>query len=157
MADQLVGQHVPVNVYRTSSRLTVAAPMPGVEPGDIAVEVTQEGKLIIQSQWRGELKGLKDELLTEWRPGGYHRELALPDAVNGELANMTYGNGVLVVVLPVAQQTRPARLTLGAIEPTRGELAQSAGHPIRPHTIHRNWVILSAQRLGQSASQTLPS
>lgn len=153
MADQLAWQKVPINVYRTASRLTIAAPMPGIEPEDISVGVTSEAKLVIQSQWRGELKGLKDELVQEWRPGGYYREFGLPDAVDGALANVTYGNGVLVVVLPLAQQTRPARLKLGAMGTTRGELAQSAGHPIRPHTIQRNWMILSAQRIDQSTSQ----
>ena len=157
MAEQLTWQHIPVKVYRTSTRLMVAAPMPGVEPEDISVDLTADGRLILQSQWRGELKGLKDELLNEWRPGGYYRELALPDAVNGELANVTYSNGVLVVVLPLAQQTRPASLTLGAIGPTRGEHARSAGHPIRPHTIQRNWVALSAQHLDEPAPQAGPS
>jgi HSP20 family protein len=160
MADQTTQttwQHIPVNIYRTASRLTVAAPMPGIEPEDISVEITPAGKLVIQSQWRGDLKGLKDELVQEWRPGGYYRELDLSEMVDGELANVTYGNGVLVVVLPVAQQTRPARLTLGALGPTRGELARSAGHPIRPHTIQRNWMILSAQQMDQSSAQELPS
>lgn len=157
MTDQLAWQQVPVNVYRTASRLTIAAPMPGVEPEDISVEVTSAAKLVIQSQWRGELKGLKDELVQEWRPGGYYRELGLSDPVDGTLANVTYGNGVLVVVLPLAQQTRPARLKLGAMGPTRGELAQSAGHPIRPHTIQRDWMVLSAQRTDQLDSQELPS
>lgn len=157
MADQLAWQQVPVNVYRTASRLTIAAPMPGIEPEDISVEVTSAAKLVIQSQWRGELKGLKDELVQEWRPGGYYRALDLPEPVDGALANVTYGNGVLVVVLPLAQQTRPARLKLGAMGPTRGELAQSAGHPIRPHTIQRNWMILSAQHTDQTDSQELSS
>ncbi len=157
MATQLTRQHVPVKVYRTPTRLTVAAPMPGIEPEDVTVDITADGKLILQSQWRGELKGLKDELLNEWRPGGYYRELALPDPVDGELANVTYNNGILVIVLPLAQQTRPARLTLGALGPTRGEHASSAGHPIRPHTIQREWVILSAQHPGEPAPQTRPS
>ena len=157
MADQLAWQQVPVNVYRTASRLTIAAPMPGVEPEDISVEITSEAKVVIQSQRRGEPKNVKDELLLEWRPGGYYRALDLTDSVDGALANVTYGNGVLVVVLPLAPQTRPARLKLGAMGPTRGELAQSAGHPIRPHTIQRDWMVLSAQRTDQLDSQELPS
>ncbi len=157
MAAQLTRQHVPVKVYRTPTRLTVAAPMPGVEPEDITVDITANGRLILESRWRGELKGLKDELLNEWRPGGYYRELALPDAVDGELANVTYNNGILVIVLPLAQQTRPAKLTLGALGPTRGERASSAGHPIRPHTIQRAWVVLSAQHISEPAPQAGPS
>jgi|SRR5579859_2766078 len=156
MARQTTPQYIPVNVYRTASRLMVSAPMPGTEPEDITVDVTVDGKLIIESHWRGELKGLKDELVTEWRTGGHHRELDLPEAVDGELANVTYGNGVLVVVLPVAQQIRPARLTLGAMGPTRGEYARSAGHPIRPHTIQRTWTTLSAQHVDRFGAHGFP-
>ena len=73
--------------------------------------------------------------LEEWSAGEYHRELELPVAVDGELANVTYGNGVLVVVLPVAEQMRPARLTLQELSPTRGERVGSAGHhPIQPRS-----------------------
>jgi len=34
-----------VDVYRTDDRLIVAAPKPGPEPTDIAVELTAEGRL----------------------------------------------------------------------------------------------------------------
>ncbi len=156
MAHQITPQDVPVNVYRTASRLMVSAPMPGIEPEDIIVDVSADGKLIIQSQWRGELRGMKDELVTEWRPGGHHRELDLPEAVDGELANVTYGNGVLVIVLPVARQTRPARLMLGAMGPTRGEYARNAGHPVRPHTLQRKWMSLSAQHMDRLSAHGFP-
>jgi hypothetical protein len=78
-------------------------------------------------------------LLEEWSAGGYHRELDLPVAVDGELANVTYGNGVLVVVLPIAAQPRAARLTLQELSPTRGERVGSAGHhPIQPRSTEQH-------------------
>jgi hypothetical protein len=42
-----------------------------------------------------------------------------------------YGNGVLVVALPLAGQTRPARLSLDPIGEARGEHAGNQGHPVR--------------------------
>ena len=38
---------------------------------------------------------IKELLMDEWSIGVYHRELALPVAVNAACANVTYGNGVL--------------------------------------------------------------
>ncbi|MGZ3714979.1 MAG: Hsp20/alpha crystallin family protein, partial [Ktedonobacterales bacterium] len=99
---------VPAKIYRTPLRLMVAVPMPGLEPADITVTVTPSPALVIRGRQRGELKGLKDELLNEWNAGEYEREIALPVAVDGKLANVTYGNGVLVVALPIASQTQPA-------------------------------------------------
>lgn len=132
MPDPSVLQPILVKVYRTADRLMVATPMPGVEPEDISVEITGEGRLILQSRWRGELKGVKEQLMNEWRAGGYYRELVLPYAVDGALANVTYNNGIVVVALPAAEQTRPARLTLDVLEATRGACARNAGHPVRP-------------------------
>ena len=125
-------QRVPVKLYRTPDRVTVAAPTPGLMPEDIVVEVTGDARLILHGELRGALKDDKEVLLDEWQVGGYHRELALPAAVDGELATVTYGNGVLVVALPVADRTRPARLTLEAVEVGHAERVGSAGHPVRP-------------------------
>ena len=127
--EQLKQQHSPVKVYRTDARLMVAAPMAGLEPENIVVEVTAEGRLILYGDLRGMLKEVKELLLDEWSVGAYHRELALPIPVNGICANVTYGNGVLLVTLPISQQTLPARLVLERITPTHGERKGNAGHP----------------------------
>ncbi len=42
MNDTGSAQPVPVKMYRSEDRLTVAAPMPGMEPEDILVEVTAD-------------------------------------------------------------------------------------------------------------------
>src|SRR6266702_4151087 len=129
MQEQLKKQHIPVKVYRTNERLMVAAPMAGLEPENIVVEVTTEGRLILQGDLRGMLKEVKELLLDEWSVGVYHRELALPVPVNATCANVTYGNGVLLVTLPISHQTLPARLVLERITPTHGERKGNAGHP----------------------------
>lgn len=128
-------QSTPVKMYRTPERLTVCAPMPGIEPENISVEVTQDDRLILHGEVRASLKGAKEVLLDEWCVGGYHRELALPNAVDGPLGNVTYGNGVIVVALPRSEQTHPARLTLETIGQARGERVGNSGNPVVPRTI----------------------
>lgn len=129
MQEQLKQQHIPVKVYRTGERLMVAAPMAGLEPENIVVEVTADGRLVLHGDVRGMLKEVKELLLDEWSVGVYHREFALPVPVNATCANVTYGNGVLMVALPISQQTLPARLALERLAPTRGERKGNAGHP----------------------------
>jgi len=75
MQEQLKQQHIPVKVYRTDSRLMIAAPMAGLEPENISVEVTVEGRLILHGNLRSMLKEVKDLLLDEWSVGVYHRDL----------------------------------------------------------------------------------
>lgn len=120
MNEQAKLQQVPVKVYRTESRLMVAAPMPGMEPEDILVEVTEDNRLIINGEVRGLLKDVKELLLDEWSVGVYYRELVLPDAVDGPQATITYGNGVVVAALPITARTIPTRLTLEHTGPARG-------------------------------------
>ena len=128
MQEQAKIQQIPVKVYRTADRLMVAAPMPGLQPEDILVEVTANGYLVLQGDLRGLLKDVKELLLDEWSVGGYYRELPLPDTVDAVLANVTYGNGVVVVALPISDALRPARLTLNTVGPDHGERAGNAGH-----------------------------
>ena len=122
-------QRIPVKVYRTDERLMVVAPMAGLEPEDIVVEVTIDGGLILHGNQRGLLKDVKELLLDEWSVGSYYRELALPVPVNGICANVTYGNGVLTVTLPISTQTSPARLVLDRVAPAHGERKGNSGHP----------------------------
>jgi HSP20 family protein len=123
-------QEIPVKVYRSANRVTIAAPMPGLEPQNIGIDV-KERTVVLHGDLRGMLKDDKEVLVDEWNPGPYEREVTLPQAVDGELANVTYNNGVVVVVLPCAQNTRPAHLTLDAVSPTQGERVGNFGHPIR--------------------------
>ena len=134
MAEQETSQQTPVKMYRTADRVMVAAPFPGLEPQDIAVEVTSDRRVVLHGRARGTFSGVQEVLVDEWQAGPYHRELALPAAVDGEHANVTYGNGILVVALPILAtgETRTARLVLTTLSATRGEHAGNAGRPPHP-------------------------
>jgi HSP20 family protein len=146
-------QLVPVNVFRTPDRLTVAAPMPGLLPEDISITVTAENLLEINGALRGVpadvqvfhypvptrrgsartkiVEEVRELVLQEWTVGSYYRGLELPIAVDGRRATATYGNGVLVVALPTAKKPVPARIELTTVGAGRGERVGSAGHPVK--------------------------
>lgn len=123
-------QWVPVKIYESAERLTVAAPMPGMDAEDIAVEITPGNQLVLHGNGRGALKHENLVLADEWNPGPYCREITLPASVDGSMANVTYRNGILVVTLPLAAQTRPAHLKLEPIGSDYGERVGNAGHPV---------------------------
>ena len=130
MQEQEKIQQIPVKVYRSEDRLMVAAPMPGMQPEDIIVGIAESGDLIIRGEIRALLKDIKELLVDEWSVGMYYRELHLPNAVDGQHANITYGNGVLVVALPLSKngQTTPATLILEKVGVAHGEYVGKAGH-----------------------------
>ncbi|MGH7265776.1 MAG: Hsp20/alpha crystallin family protein [Candidatus Rokuibacteriota bacterium] len=120
MQEHIDVQQIPLKVYRSPDRLTVAAPMPGLGPEDITIEITAEGYLVLTGRLRGALRGDKELLVDEWSVGPYRRSFPLPASVNGPGATVTYGNGVLVVAMPLTEATRPAVLTLERVGPARG-------------------------------------
>lgn len=126
---------IPVKMYRSADHLTVAAPMPGLQPQDIAVRITSSGWLQLRGDIRGDLKDVKNVLLNEWSVGGYYRELELPNAVNGELTNVTYDNGVLVVAMPISQEFSPIELTLETTGRARGKWVGHSGHVAQEETL----------------------
>lgn len=120
MPEQSKIQRVPLKVYRSTGRLTIAAPMAGMEPEDIEIEITDDGRILLDAEVRGMLKDVKELLLDEWSVGAYYRDYLLPEPVDGSQAAATYGNGVLVVTFPVAERTVPARLTLSSTGSAHG-------------------------------------
>jgi HSP20 family molecular chaperone IbpA len=110
-------QTVPVKVYRSTDLLTVAAPMVGLGPEDIAAELTADGRLVLHgtlcsppTDTCGGFKGSKEVLVDEWAVGPYHREIPIDTPVDGASAKLTYGNGVVVVALPRSDRMRPSRI-----------------------------------------------
>ena len=63
MPEQPKTQHILVKDYRSTDRLMVAAPMPGLEPEDLLVEVMPTGHLLLQGNPRGVLKDIIDPVI----------------------------------------------------------------------------------------------
>lgn len=125
-------QHIPLKVYRSDKRITVAAPMPGLEPSDITVEVTDSGLLTLRGELRGVQKDVNEQLVNEWDVGGYYREYQLPEGVDATLANLTFANGVLVAAFPINDTMLPAKLTLHEVGRAEGQRVGHAGHNVEP-------------------------
>src|ERR1041385_2023826 len=82
MKEQKQEQALPVRVYESDTRVMVAAPLPGLEPGDITIKIEHD-VVIIHGDYRGPLKEdpalLTNEptrlVLDEWAAGPYEREV----------------------------------------------------------------------------------
>jgi HSP20 family protein len=154
-------EHVPVRVYQSTDRLMVAAPLPGLEPEDIAVRVAGD-TVTIHGYARGVHQEERDLLTVEWAIGPYRREVRLPEPVDGSRANATYGNGVLVLALPKAGLGRPAgdaEFRLQVVSAPRGQRVGHHGHDLSPTTTeaHRQQteqVVARAHAGGQRTAES---
>jgi HSP20 family protein len=128
------GQTLPVRLYQTDTHLMLAAPMPGLEPEDIGIEISADA-VIIRGAERGAGQHRRDLLVEEWTIGPYERNLSLLQPVNGELTNATYGNGVLVLAMPKVRSGErgvSATIRLDQVGSARGERVGHAGHDVQP-------------------------
>jgi len=125
-------QTIPAQLHRADQLLGLAAPMPGLEPSDIAVVIDGD-RVSIDGTYRGSRQDQPDILVSEWTMGPYHRDISLPQPVSGELTNATYGNGVLVLAMPIALSETPgekSEFRLDTITGTRGQhVSHTGGRP----------------------------
>ena len=127
-------QTVPVQMHQTHDLLVLAAPMPGLEPEDIIITIRSD-HLTIGGDYRGSRHDQSEILLSEWTVGPYYREVILPQCVNGELTNATYGNGVLVLSMPKlapGAQGCDTEFRLQALTDTRGQRVGHTGAHMEP-------------------------
>jgi HSP20 family protein len=111
---------VPVNVFENDRELMVVAPMPGVSPEDVSIDVTDDGQLTLRAAMHGEGQERIAYLVREWSYGPYERTVTLPCAVDALRANVTYGNGVLSITFPKADAVRGGRMLVERTGHTRG-------------------------------------
>jgi HSP20 family protein len=129
-------QTVPVQLHQADDLLVLATPMPGLEAEDILITVKGD-HLTMRGEYRGSRRDQPEVLLSEWTIGPYYREVVLPHAVDGELTNATYGNGVLVLSMPKAlsgSKGREAEFHLQALKDTRGQHIRHTGKNMQPTT-----------------------
>ncbi|HEX7172812.1 MAG TPA: Hsp20/alpha crystallin family protein [Candidatus Limnocylindria bacterium] len=116
---------VPINLFENDRELMVVAPMPGVSPEDISIDVTDDGRLTLRASMHGAGQERIDYLLREWSYGPYERTVELPCAVDARRANVTFGNGVVSITFPKAGATSPGRMLVQRTGQSRGV---TAGH-----------------------------
>jgi HSP20 family protein len=118
---------IPVNLFENNRELMVVAPMPGVAPEDISVDVMDDGRLILRAAQHGEGQERIDYLTREWSYGPYERAVDLPYGVDAMRANVSFDNGVVTVTLPRADRTVPTSIRLERTGHARGVAVGHAG------------------------------
>jgi HSP20 family protein len=131
---EIPAQNVPVRISKSDAHFLLVAPMPGVKPADISITITGRSVKILGHQ-TGPGQDEKHIIVEEWTIGPYFREVELPEAVNGSLANATLGNGILTLAMPKGNEEDPSPVVtfeLQSTGPGRGERIGHKGISIDP-------------------------
>ena len=102
---------MPVDVTRRGDDLVVRFDVPGVRGEDITLSL--ENHVLTVTATRHAQYGEGEKVLVQERfDGTMTRRLRVPEWVDGERVSAEHGDGVLTVVLPVAEQAKPRKIEI---------------------------------------------
>ena len=102
----------PYDVYRFEDRVEVWMDLPGVDPGDI--DITVEGREIsISGRREAPVHEGAAVVSAGRRHGVFGRRLHLGPELGHEAVEADYVNGVLKLIVPIAEQAKPRKVPVG--------------------------------------------
>lgn len=99
-------------VYENDDELIVSLDMPGVEKGQVRIEVDESDTLQIYA--RNGFKEPEGALFREWSPGDYHRSFRLGHGFDKDAIQAKLDMGVLELRIPRRQEAKPKRVEIQA-------------------------------------------
>ena len=111
---------MPVDLFRDGDQYVLSADLPGIDPASVDLDI--DGQLLTI---RAERQPTNEQVqwLTHERPyGSYMRQFTLGDGVDRESISASYDNGVLSVVVPVAERAKPRKIEVASAVNDRKEV-----------------------------------
>ena len=102
----------PIIVSTSGDNVIVRAEIPGIKVNDLDVQVVND-VLTIKGERKTSIDVSKMTYLRRERPyGTFARAIILPERVDAEKVTASYKNGVLVVTLPKAPESKPKQVII---------------------------------------------
>lgn len=106
---------MPMDAYRKGDHFLVQFDLPGVQPDSIDLTV-EKNVLTVHAERARPLTDADDvEMIIAERPQGiFSRQLFLGDTLDADRVEANYDDGVLTLHIPVAEQAKPRKVSVGA-------------------------------------------
>jgi len=108
-----------IEVKRTGDDIVVRAELPGVDPADVDIELTDNVLTIKGERTAEEEKEGEGWLVCETCYGSFERSLTIPEGVDASAITADYRNGVLEVHVPKAIEAlkpKTTKIMIGSAE-----------------------------------------
>ena len=102
---------MPIDLYRDADHFVLTAELPGVDPGSVDVDVDGQ-MLTIRAERTPRSQDGVQWLARERAAGTFQRQLTLGRDIDTESISAHYENGVLSVMIPVAEKAKPRKITI---------------------------------------------
>jgi HSP20 family protein len=107
---------MPMDAWREGDQFVIELDLPGVSRESIDLDV-ERNVLTVRAE-RVARNGDWESLATERPRGQFSRQLVLGDNLDLEQISATYDDGVLRLVVPVAEKAKPRKIEIGSSEPS---------------------------------------
>ena len=108
---------MPMDAWREGDRFVIEFDLPGVARESIDLDV-ERNVLTVRAE--------RVARTTEWEPlatertrGAFSRQLVLGDNLDLDHIEATYDDGVLRLVVPVAEKAKPRKIEVGSVAPSQ--------------------------------------
>jgi HSP20 family protein len=105
---------MPMDAWREGDEFLLEFDLPGVDPDSVDLDVERN---VLTVRAERPLREAQGEQLASERPRGvFSRQLILGDNLDTEQVSANYDNGVLRLVIPVAQKAKPRKISIDRSE-----------------------------------------
>jgi HSP20 family protein len=115
MSQELFGSRnpiVPVDAYRLGDRFYIHLDLPGVDPDTVEVTVERTTLTVAGSRSIADPEG--GQWVARERPfGTFVRRFQLGEGLDTDHVDAGYDHGVLTITIPVAEQAKPRKISVG--------------------------------------------
>lgn len=109
---------LPMDAYRDQSTFVVQLEIPGVDPGSIDLTVEQN-VLTVHAERKPTFGQDSERIVGERTYGVFSRQLFLGDTLDADHLTADYEAGVLTIKIPVAEQAKPRKISIGTSDGRR--------------------------------------
>lgn len=106
------GVFPPLNIYDDGESLVVKAEIPGIDPANLDINATTNSLTVKGERKRPEADDKASFHRRERSYGTFSRSVNLPQEINPEKVYAGYKLGVLEIVLPKAEETKPRKIEI---------------------------------------------
>jgi HSP20 family protein len=104
-------QVMSMDAYREGDRFVVHFDLPGVDPDSIDLTV-ERSVLAVSAQRQWDISDDQQVVISERPQGTFSRELFLGEGLDHDSVEASYRNGVLTIMIPVAEQAKPRKIQI---------------------------------------------
>ncbi len=105
----------PAEVYETADELRFVLEAPGIKAADIELTIESNVLTVSGEKKAEEIRDKQGEYrLMERRYGRFERSFTIPSNVRTDDVKATYRDGVLTIVLPKKEESKPRRIHVAA-------------------------------------------